>query len=130
MAEQWFKTAELIDAERRAGIRMSAIEDEGTVQEESQLSGTNRSTIGDTFIPQDERRKIRAEVQAVMRQNFPGIHMSTVHNSERGNSAAPSTNVKNPGQNSVPIAIEGQRFQWRVLGPMLGLGKTRILLPE
>ena len=51
LGEGWFKTAELLDAEHRAGIRMSAIEDEGTIQEESQLSGTNRSTIGDTFIP-------------------------------------------------------------------------------
>ena len=35
LAEQWFKTAELMDAERRAGIRMSEIEDKETTKKKA-----------------------------------------------------------------------------------------------
>ena len=115
-----------MDAERRAGIREEVDEEEeSAVQKGSQFSGTNRSTIGNTFIPQDEREKIRAEVQAVMRQTFPGIQMSTVHNSERGNSAAPSTNVINPGQNSAPIAIAGSEVSVASTQSNVGAGENQ-----
>ena len=72
-----------------------------------QSSGTNRSTIGHTFIPSEERARIHDEVAAVMRQNFPGIHLSTIHNSEPGKSSAYAVNMTDSGQNSAPMAIAG-----------------------
>ena len=72
-----------------------------------QSSGTNRSTIGQTFIPPDERVKIHDEVAAVMRQIFPGIQLSTVHNSEPGKSGAFLANMTDSRQNSAPMAIAG-----------------------
>ena len=98
LGEGWYKTAELVDAERRAGIREDAEEEaESAIQKGSQSSGTNRSTIGNTFIPKEERARIRKEVQVVMHQTFPGIQLSTVHNSELGKSDVPSATVTNPG---------------------------------
>ena len=78
-----------------------------TMEFSDQSSGTNRSTIGHTFIPPEERARIHDEVAAVMRQNFPGIHLSTVHNSEPGKSGAYAVNMTDSGQNSAPIAIAG-----------------------
>ena len=42
-----------------------------------------------------------------MSQNFPGIHLSTVHNSEPGKPGAFLANVTDSGQNSAPMAIAG-----------------------
>ena len=119
-----------MDAERRAGIREEVDEEEeSAVPKGSQSSGTNRFTIGNTFIPQDEREKIRTEVQAMMRQTFPGIQMSTVHKNEFGKSAAPSTNVENPGWNSVPIAIAGSEVSVASTQSNVEAGETKILSP-
>ena len=70
-----------------------------------QSSGTNRSTIGHTVISPEERARIHDEVAAVMRQNFPRIHLSTVHNSEPGKSCAYAVSMTDSGQNSAPMAI-------------------------
>ena len=78
------------------GVGQQATEEE-TMESSDQLSGTNRSTIGNTFIPPEERARIRDEVRAVMHQNFPGIHFSTVHNSEPGKSGAHSVDMTNSG---------------------------------
>ena len=80
---------------------------EDTMEFSDQSSGTNRSTIGHTFIPPEERARIHDEVAAVMRQNFPGIHLSTVHNSEPGKSDAFAIKMTDFGQNSAPMAIAG-----------------------
>ena len=72
-----------------------------------QSSGTNRSTIGNTFIPPEERMQIRNEVRAAVHQMFPGIHLSTVNNSESGKSDAYAVNMTDSGQNSAPMAIAG-----------------------
>ena len=88
------------------GVGQQATEEE-TMESNDQLSGTNRSTIGNTFIPPEERARIRDEVRAVMHQNFPGIQFSTVHNSEPGKSGAHSVDMTNSGQNSAPMAIAG-----------------------
>ena len=55
-----------------SGVGQQAAQDD-TMELSDQSSGTNRSTIGQTFIPPDERVKIHDEVAAVMRQMFPGI---------------------------------------------------------
>ena len=115
-----------MDAEQRAGIREDAEEEaESAIQKGSQSSGTNRSTIGNTFIPHEERARIRKEVQAVMHQTFPGIQLSTVHNSELGKSDAPSAKVANPGQNSVPIAIAGSEVSVASTRSNVGAGENQ-----
>ena len=45
-----------------------------------------------------------------MRQNFPGIHLSTVHNSEPGKSGAYAVKMTDSGQNSAPMAIAGSEI--------------------
>ena len=55
--------------------------------------------------------------------------MSTVHNSEFGKSAAPSTNVKNPSRNSAPIAIAGSEVSVASTQSNVEAGKTKILSP-
>ena len=70
---------------------------EDIVESSDQSSGINRSTIGHTFIPPEERARIHDEVGAVMRQNFPGIHLRTVHNSESGKSGAYAVNMTDFG---------------------------------
>ena len=102
MGEGWFKTTELVEAERRA--RLYNTDDLIT---SDQTSGNNSSTIGHTEIPSEERKRIHDEVTAVMRQNFPGIHLSTVHSSEFGKSGASSAKMTELKQNSVPEAIAG-----------------------
>ena len=115
-----------MDAERRAGVREDTEEEaESAIQKGSQSSGTNRSTIGNTFIPQEERARIRKEVQAVMHQTFPGIQLSTVHNSELGKSDVPSANVTNPGQNSVPMAIAGSEVSVASTQSNVGAGENQ-----
>ena len=42
-----------------------------------------------------------------MHQMFPGIHLSTVHNSEHGKSGAYAVDMTSHGQNSAPMAIAG-----------------------
>ena len=81
--------------------------EEDMLESNAQFSGTKMSTIGNTFIPPEEETRIRDEVRAVMHQNFPGIHFSTVHNSEPGKSGAHSVDMTNSGQNSAPMAIAG-----------------------
>ena len=98
----WFKTHKLIEAEKRAGVYHA-----DDLIASDQTSGTNRSTIGHTDIPSEERKRIHDEIAAVMRQNFPGIHLSTVHNSEPGKSGASSAKNIESEQNSVPEAIAG-----------------------
>ena len=78
-----------------------------TMELSDQSSGTNRSTIGHTFIPPAEREKIHDEVAAVMRQMFPGIQLSTVHTSGPGKSGAFLANMTDSRQNSAPMAIAG-----------------------
>ena len=70
---------------------------ERAAESRDQSSGTNISTIGNTFIPPTEREMIRDEVRAVMHQNFPGIQFGTVHNSESGNSGASAAQVTKGG---------------------------------
>ena len=98
----WYKTNALIEAEKRSGVFHA---DDLTISD--QTSGTNRSTIGHTEIPSEERKRIHDEVTTVMRQNFPGIQLSTVHNSEPGKSGAFSAKMTELKQNSVPEAIAG-----------------------
>ena len=81
-----------------------------TAESKDQSSGTNMSTIGNTYIPPAEEQKIREEVRATMRQIFPGINMSTVHNSEPGKSGAQEINLTTPLQNSAPMAIAGSEI--------------------
>ena len=80
---------------------------EATMEPNDQSSGTNRSTIGNTYIPPAEEQRIREEVRTVMRQNFPGIQIGTVHNSGPGNSGASAVQMTDGGQNSGPTAIAG-----------------------
>ena len=42
-----------------------------------------------------------------MHQMFPGIHLSTVHNSEPGKPGAYAVDMTSHGQNSTPMAIAG-----------------------
>ena len=92
---------------------MDDLEDCGTEtksgynEDKDQLSGTNRSTIGNTFIPPEEKIQIRDEVRAAVHQMFPGIHLSTVNNSEPGKSGAYAVDMTSHGQNSAPMAIAG-----------------------
>ena len=51
--------------------------------------------------------------------------MSTVHNSEFGKSATPSTNVINPGQNSTPIAIAGSEVSVASTQSNVGAGENQ-----
>ena len=126
LSEGWHKTAELVEAEKRTSLQKSADEElESAIQQGSQLSGTSRSTIGNTFIPPEERARIREEVQAVIHQTFLGIRMSTVHNSEPGKSDVQTVNTTNPGQNSVPIAIAGSEVSVASTRSNVGTGKNQ-----
>ena len=119
-----------MEAEKRAGLQKSADEElESALQQGSQLSGTSRSTIGNTFIPPEERARIREEVQAVIHQTFPGIRMSTVHNSEPGKSDVQTVNTTNPGQNSVPIAIAGSEVSVASTRSKAGAGENQNSFP-
>ena len=96
----------IVEKERLAGEPAAEEEEaESAIQKGSQLSGTSRSTIGNTFIPPKERARIREEVRAVIHQTFPGIQLSTVHNSEPRKSGVQPVNMTNLGQNSAPMAI-------------------------
>ena len=91
-----------------AGLQAAEEEEaESSIQKGSQLSGTSRSTIGNTFISPEERERIRDEVRAVIHQTFPGIQLSIVHNSELGKSSVQPVNMTNHGQNPAPMAIAG-----------------------
>ena len=86
---------------------MDDLEDCGDNEYNDRLSGTNRSTIGNTYIPPEEEEKIRKQVRATVHQMFPGIHMSTVHNSGPGKSGMSVSNQANSEQTSEPMAIAG-----------------------
>ena len=105
----WFKTEELLQREQLEEERKKAAQEEAdnTAESKDQSVGTNMSTIGNTSIPPTERERIRDEVRAVMRQNFPGIQLGTGHNSEPGNSGATAAQVTIGEQTSVPTAIAG-----------------------
>ena len=60
-----------------------------------------------------------------MHQTFPGIQLSTVHNSELGKSDAPSAKVANPGQNSVPMAIAGSEVSVVSTRSNAGVGENQ-----
>ena len=61
-----------------AGEQVAAEEEvESSIQKGSQISGTNRSTIGDTTIDTTEAAMIRREVRSAIQQAFPGIAFST-----------------------------------------------------
>ena len=93
-----------MEEERKKAAQEEA---DNTAESKDQTVGTNMSTIGNTSIPPTERERIRDEVRAVMRQNFPGIQLGTVHNSEPGNSGATAAQVTTGEQTSVPTAIAG-----------------------
>ena len=57
LAQGWYKTTELVEAEKRAGIHEGAGGEEDTAPN-SQISGINRSTIGNTTISTAEASKI------------------------------------------------------------------------
>ena len=96
----WFKTPELIEEERRAGLK-SDEEIESSIQEFSQTSGTNRSTIGDTTIDTAEAAMIRKEVRSAIQQAFPGIAFST------GQPIAEVIDLSGSAAHSAPLAIAG-----------------------
>ena len=90
----------------RQGVKQGT-PDAATAESTDQFSGTNRSTIGNTYIPPEEEKKIRDDVRAVMHQRFPGIQFSTIHNSGSGKSGAQSADMADSVQNSAPMAIAG-----------------------
>ena len=79
----------------------------GDNEDKDRSSGTNRSTIGNTYIPPEEEKKTWDQARATVHQMFPGIHMSTVHNGEPGKSGMFVSNQANSEQTSEPMAIAG-----------------------
>ena len=90
----------MLEEERRAGLK-SDEEIESSIQEFSQTSGTNRSTIGDTTIDTVEAAMIRREVQSAIWQAFPGIAFST------GQPTAEVIDLSGSAAHSAPLAIAG-----------------------
>ena len=126
LSERWFKTPELMEKERLADLQATVEEEaESSIQKGSQLSGTSRSTIGNTFISPEERARIRDEVRAVIHQTFPGTHLSTVHNSEPGKSGAQPVNMTDFGQNSAPMAIAGLEVSMVSTRSNAGVGENQ-----
>ena len=92
------------EAKRMVTERTAAEEDTATSYDHS---GTNMSTIGNTFIPPEEERRIREQVRTEMRQLFPGIQIGTIHNSGSGKSGVNQANPNDEKKTSVPLAIAG-----------------------
>ena len=101
--EQIQKLAEKFQKEREKGTETKS----GDNEDQNQSSGTNRSTIGHTYIPPAEGERIQNEVRATVRQMFPGIHMSTIHNSKFGKSGMSTVNQASSEETSEPLAIAG-----------------------
>ena len=102
VCEGWFKTPELTEKERLIGERANAEEEvESFIQKGSQISGTNRSTIGDTTIDTAEAAMIRREVRSAIQQAFPGIAFST------GQPIAEVIDLSGSAAHSAPLAIAG-----------------------
>ena len=100
LSEGWYKTTELVEAEKRAGLQIRVEEAEDTATS-SHVGGSNRATIGETTISTAEAATIRKEVQNAMRQAFPGIHFST------GQAQPEVFNFPKSPAPSVPLAIAG-----------------------
>ena len=106
MVEEMKKERKMGDVAGFSGVEQKATMEE-TMESKDQSSGTSRSTIGNTFIPSEERMQIRDDVRVAVHQRFPGIHMSTVHNSGHGKPDDYAVDMTNHGQNSAPMAIAG-----------------------
>ena len=89
-----------MEAEKRAGLQKSAEEEENTAIS-SQISGSNRATIGETTISTAEAAMIRDEVQKAVRHAFPGIKHST------GQASAEVIDLAGSTALSAPLAIAG-----------------------
>ena len=101
--EQFQKLAEKFQKEREKGTETKS----GDNEDQDQSSGTNGSTIGHTYIPPAEGERIQNEVRATVHQMFPGIHMSTIHNSKFGKSGMSTVNQASSEETSEPLAIAG-----------------------
>ena len=65
--EQWVDLSDVLEKERLAGEQATAKEEvESSIQKGSQISGTNRSTIGETTIDTAEAAMIRREVRSAI----------------------------------------------------------------
>ena len=99
-----------VGSQEKKGPGLAAMADESAEAMGESIfpdSSTNRSTIGNTYIPPAERRWIHDEVQAAVNQRFPGIQFGSFHHTGTGKIGFSTTDVTESTNVSEPLAIAG-----------------------